>query len=142
MQNWFTYIVLIVVVTLSILNTFLMSVLERTREFGLLLALGATPRRIGTMVLLESLLLTLLGLAIGMLLGLAVSLYFLRYGFTFPGLKEIHAQFGLPGVIYPKITLASMALGPLVILSATLLAALYPATRLRKLDPVEAMHTV
>ena len=141
-QNWFTYIVLIVVVTLSILNTFLMSVLERTREFGLLLALGATPRRIGTMVLLESLLLTLLGLAIGMLLGLAVSLYFLRYGFTFPGLKEIHAQFGLPGVIYPKITLASMALGPLVILAATLLAALYPATRLRKLDPVEAMHTV
>jgi len=141
-QNWFTYVVLIVVVTLSILNTFLMSVLERTREFGILLALGATPRRIGGMVLLESLLLTVIGLVTGILLGLAVAIYFQQVGFTFPGMKELHAQFGLPGVIYPKITFVSLTLGPLVILLFTLLAALYPATRLRKLDPVEAMHTV
>jgi ABC-type lipoprotein release transport system permease subunit len=57
-------------------------------------------------------------------------------------MKEIHAQFGLPGVIHPKITLLSLTLGPLVILLFTLLAALYPATRLRKLDPVEAMHQI
>jgi ABC-type lipoprotein release transport system permease subunit len=141
-QNWFTYIVLIVVVTLSILNTFLMSVLERTREFGILLALGATPRRIGGMVLLESFLLTALGLLVGVMLGYFVALYFQRYGFTFPGMKELHAQFGLPGVIHPKITLVSLTLGPLVILLFTLLAALYPATRLRRLDPVEAMHRI
>ena len=141
-QNWFTYIVLIVVVTLSILNTFLMSVLERTREFGILLALGATPRRIGGMVLLESFLLTAIGLLVGVVLGYLVALYFQRYGFTFPGMKELHAQFGLPGVIHPKITLVSLTLGPLVILLFTLLAALYPATRLRRLDPVEAMHRI
>ncbi|MDH4133639.1 MAG: ABC transporter permease, partial [Gammaproteobacteria bacterium] len=68
-QNWVTYLVLIFIVTLSIMNTFLMSVLERTREFGIMLALGATPLRIGTVVMLESMLLTLLGLGVGVLLG-------------------------------------------------------------------------
>ena len=48
------YIALIVVVTFSILNTFIMSVLERTREFGIMLALGTTPLRIGALVFTET----------------------------------------------------------------------------------------
>jgi ABC-type lipoprotein release transport system permease subunit len=141
-QNWFTYVVLIVVVTFSILNTFLMSVLERTREFGIMLALGATPLRIGALVMLESALLTLLGLGIGVALGGAIAGYFYVEGFTFPGMQEIYAQFGLPGVITPKLSFASFTLGPSVIFVFTLLAALYPALRIRRLQPVEAMHAV
>lgn len=139
-QNWFTYIVLIVVVTFSILNTFLMSVLERTREFGIMLALGATPLKIGGLVLLESVLLTALGLAIGVGAGAAIAGYFYFEGFTFPGLKEIHAQFGLPGVITPKISFVTLTLGPAVIFAFTVTAALYPALFIRRLRPVEAMH--
>jgi len=141
-QNWFTYVVLIIVVTFSILNTFLMSVLERTREFGIMLALGATPWRIGAVVLLESVLLTLLGLAIGVSAGAAIAIYFYIYGFTFPGMEEIYAQFGLPGVITPKLSFAAMTLGPAVIFVFTVVAALYPALRIRRLRPVEAMHAV
>jgi ABC-type lipoprotein release transport system permease subunit len=70
---WFTYIALIAVVTFSILNTFLMSVLERTHEFGIMLALGATPRRIGALVLIETALLAGLGLAIGIGLGFTLA---------------------------------------------------------------------
>ena len=141
-QNWFTYVILIVVVTFSILNTFLMAVLERTREFGVMLALGATPLRIGLLVMLESVLLTLLGLAIGVALGGGIALYFYFNGFTFPGMKEIYAQFGLPGVITPKLSLAAFTLGPAVIFGFTLAAALYPALRIRRLRIVEAMHAV
>jgi ABC-type lipoprotein release transport system permease subunit len=141
-QNWITYLVLIFIVTLSIMNTFLMSVLERTREFGIMLALGVAPARLGAMVMLECALLTALGLAIGVALGGGLSLYFNLEGFTFPGMKEIYAQFGLPGEIYPKLTLAAFSVGPLVILFFTLLAALYPALRLRKLQAVEAIHAV
>ncbi len=139
-QNWFTYIVLIVIVTFSILNTFLMSVLERTREFGIMLALGATPLKIGGIVVLESVLLTLLGLAVGVGAGAAIAFYFYVEGFTFPGMKEIHAQFGLPGVITPKISFATLTLGPAVIFAFTVTAALYPALRIRRLHAVEAMH--
>jgi len=139
-QSWFIYIVLIVVVTFSILNTFLMSVLERTREFGIMLALGATPLRIGALVLLESALLAAIGLAIGVALGGAIAGYFRVVGFTFPGMKEIYAQFGLPGVITPQLSFVTLTLGPAVIFAFTLAAALYPALRIRRLRPVEAMR--
>ncbi len=141
-QNWFTYIVLIVVVTFSILNTFLMSVLERTREFGVMLALGATPYRIGVLVMLESTLLALLGLGIGMSCGTALAVYFHFEGFTFPGMAELYAQFGLPGVIHAKLSVVTLTLGPGVIFLFTVAAALYPAVRIRKLTPVEAIHGV
>jgi ABC-type antimicrobial peptide transport system permease subunit len=142
LQNWITYIALIVIVTLSIMNTFLMSVLERTREFGIMLALGASPLRLGAMVMLESAFLTLLGLAIGVAIGGSIAVYFHFEGFTFPGMKEIYAQFGLPGEIHAKLSVTSFTLGPVVIFAFTLLAALYPALKLRKLQPVEAIHAV
>ena len=141
-QNWITYIALILIVTLSIMNTFLMSVLERTREFGIMLALGVSPRQIGVVVALESLFLTLLGLALGIAIGGGISVWLHFTGFTFPGMKEIYGQYGLPGVIHPKLSVASFTLGPGVILAFTMLAAFYPALRIRKLQAVEAIHAV
>mgnify|MGYP001596118339 FL=1 len=139
---WFTYIALIVVVTFSILNTFIMSVLERTREFGIMLALGATPLRIGTLVFIETALLALIGLLIGLGIGILIAATLSKYGFTYPGLEELMGQYGLPGIIYPKLSATSILLGPAVILVFILLAALYPALRIRKLQPVEAIHAV
>lgn len=141
-QNWITYLALILIVTLSIMNTFLMSVLERTREFGIMMALGTSALRIGSMVMMESVFLTLLGLVIGVALGGGIAVYLHYEGFTFPGMKEIYAQYGLPGVIHPKLSFAGFALGPAVIFVFTVVAALYPALRVRRLRPVEAMHAV
>jgi len=140
--GWFMYIALIAVVTFSILNTFIMSVLERTREFGIMLALGATPLRIGSLVFTETVLLALLGLGIGIGLGVAVAGFLSVYGFTYPGLKELMGQYGLPGLIYPQLSMTSILLGPVVILVFILVAALYPALRIRKLEAVEAIHAV
>ena len=140
-QNWATYITLIIVVTFSIMNTFIMAVLERTREFGVMLALGATPLRIGLLLIIESTLLAFIGLVIGVVLGGSIAVYLNVHGFTFPGLKELHAQFGLPGVIHPKLSFVSFALGPAVIFVFTLLASLYPALRIRKLQPIAAIHS-
>jgi putative ABC transport system permease protein len=140
--GWFMYIALIAVVTFSILNTFIMSVLERTREFGIMLALGTTPLRIGALVFIETAFLALLGLAIGVALGLIVAGTLSVVGFTYPGLKELMGQYGLPGLIYPKLSATSVLLGPAVILVFILVAALYPALRIRKLEAVEAIHAV
>lgn len=142
LNGWIFYGSLIVIVTFSILNTFLMAVLERTREFGLMLAVGARPARIGALVMLESFLVTAIGLGIGLALGLGISVYFYVYGFTYPGLEEYGAQFGFPGVITPEISLLAVGLGPLAILVFTLVAALYPAIRIRRLRPVDALRAV
>jgi len=141
-SGWVMYIVLVAVITFSIMNTFLMSVLERTREFGIMLALGFKPFNIGKLVMMEAFILTLLALVIGTLIGIAVNYYFLINGLTFEGMEEIAAQYNMPATITPQISLESSLLGPLVILIFTLLAALYPAMKIRKLEPVEAMRHI
>jgi len=91
-------------------------------------------------VFIETTLLALIGLLIGLGIGILVAGTLSVYGFTYPGLKELMGQYGLPGLIYPKLSATSILLGPAVILVFILLAALYPALRIRKLQPVEAIH--
>jgi ABC-type lipoprotein release transport system permease subunit len=141
-NGWFMYGCLILIVTFSILNTFLMAVLERTREFGVMLALGTKPLFIGKLVMLESCLLTLVGLAIGLLLGTAITLYYYVYGFSYPGMAELGAEFGLSDTITPQLSILAFTLGPTAILAFTLIASLYPALRIRFLKPVDAMKSV
>lgn len=139
-SGWFMYIVLVAVITFSIMNTFLMSVLERTREFGIMLALGFKPINIGKLVMMEAFILTVFALVIGTLVGIGVNYYFLINGLTFEGMEEVAAQYNMPATITPQISIESSLLGPAVILVFTLLAALYPAMKIRKLEPVEAMR--
>jgi ABC-type lipoprotein release transport system permease subunit len=136
----FMYLVLIVLVAFSVLNTQLMSVLERTKEFGIVTALGVSPGRLGRLVLLEATLMGLLGLVIGVVLGGALVVWFSVYGFTFPGLDAMAGQFNLPDRIYLPVTPFGLLFGPSVVLLASMLATLYPMARLRWLEPVDAMR--
>jgi len=139
---WFMYGVLIILVAFSVLNTQLMSVLERTREFGVITALGIKPRKLASLVMLETMLMALIGLGIGVFLGWLVALYFNVVGFSYPGMEEVAARFNLPGKMYPSVTVFSMMLGPFVVFLFCLLASIYPAMRLYRLQPVDAMRAV
>jgi ABC-type lipoprotein release transport system permease subunit len=141
-SNSFMYIVLIVLVAFSVLNTQLMSVLERTREFGTMMALGLQPGRLSRLVMLETALMTALGLVLGIFVGLIINLYLSRVGFSYPGMDEVALKFNLPERIYPAISMASMTLGPTAVAVGSLLATLYPALRLYLLTPIEAMRAV
>jgi putative ABC transport system permease protein len=134
------YLVLIMVVAFSILNTFLMAILERTYEFGVMMAIGTQPGRLTRLVLAESAGMTLVGVTVGMLAGCLVTWYFMIHGIHLGGAAEISRQFGIPDTLYPRLTLISITAGPLAVLIITLLAALYPALRIRRLRPVEAMR--
>jgi len=141
-SNSFMYVVLIVLVAFSVLNTQLMSVLERTREFGTMMALGLQPARLSRLVVLETALMTALGLVLGIAVGLAINLYMSRVGFSYPGMDEVALKFNLPERIYPAFTLVSLTLGPAAVAIGSLLAALYPALRLYLLTPIDAMRAV
>jgi putative ABC transport system permease protein len=136
------YAVLIVLVAFSVLNTQLMSVLERTREFGVMMALGLSPGSLGRLVFLETAVMSLLGLALGCLLGGAISLYFQATGVYIPGMEEAMAQYNLPGELYPQVSLLSVLLGPGIVFIGCMAAAIYPALRLHTLQPVAAMRAV
>ncbi len=137
---WFTYSVLVVLVAFGVLNTQLMSVLERTREFGVMLALGMSPGRLARLVGIETLLLAALGLGLGLLGGGLLSWYLSVAGFIYPGVEEMMERFMLGGRIYPEVSLVSMLIGPLAVFVGAMLAALYPALRLFRLRPVAAMQ--
>jgi len=140
--GWFLYAALVFVVTFSILNTFVMSVLERTREFGVMLALGTRPAFLSRVVVLESVLLLLLGLAVGTLLGAGLTSYAGSHGVAFSSSEDLLAQWNMPSRIYPDVNLLSLTLGPVAIFLATLAASLFPVRRIRRLRPVDAMKAV
>ncbi|MCP4114160.1 MAG: ABC transporter permease [Desulfobacteraceae bacterium] len=133
------YLVLIVVVAASILNTFLMALFERTREFGILLAMGARPARLFKILFTESLFLTLLAAGTGLVAGSLLTLYFQRRGIDISGASEMLKQYGMTGRIYPRLSIVSALAGPLAVVATTLVSALYPALRVGRLSPMEAI---
>ncbi len=133
------YLILIVIIAFSILNTFLMVLFERTREFGVLLALGTTPGRLSRLLLIESTAMTLLGVVIGIVLGSLVTAYFEVHGIVISGTGDMLRQFGLPERMYPDLSALSIVIGSGIVLVITLLTALYPAHKARRLEPVKAM---
>lgn len=139
---WFMYAVLIILVAFSVLNTQLMSVLERTREFGVMMVLGVKPTRLGALVMTETALMSGLGLMIGAVIGLMLTYYLSIVGFSYPGMAEMAAQFNLPDRMYPSLSVLSILLGPGIIFICCLLASIYPALRLFFLQPVAAMRAV
>lgn len=139
----FMYLVLVLVVAFSILNTFVMTVFERTREFGVMMAIGTTPWRLVRVLMLESGMLTLLGVAGGIVLGASITLIFADVGiYMGQEAADFMRQYGLPPRIHPELSIWSATLGPAAIVLLTMLAAAIPALRVRRMRPVEAMRAV
>jgi putative ABC transport system permease protein len=136
------YGLLIIVVAFSILNTFLMAIFERKKEFGVMMAIGTSPRRLTKVLLIESMSMTVIGIVIGIILGIFVTYYFQLHGIDFAAGQELLSQFGITGRIYPKLSLLSVSIGPVMVLFFTFIAALYPALKVRRLRPVEAMTAI
>jgi ABC-type antimicrobial peptide transport system permease subunit len=124
------------------MNTQLMSVLERTHEFGIVMSLGLRPGRLSRLVLLETTLMGLAGLVIGAAVGGLFTLYFSINGFSYPGMDELASNFNLPSEFFPRVSVLSLLLGPTVVLIGSVLSAFYPALRLHWLRPVEAVRAV
>jgi ABC-type lipoprotein release transport system permease subunit len=139
---FFMYFILVILVSFSVLNTQLMSVLERTHEFGIIMALGLRPGRLGRLVIIETVLMGLMGTVLGMLAGALLTMWVSHVGFSIPGMEEMAVQFNLPSTMHPQLTLFSLTTGPAVVFIFTLLAAGYPALRMHWQNPVEAMRAV
>jgi ABC-type lipoprotein release transport system permease subunit len=138
-SGWLFFLSLIVIVAFGVLNTFLMSLLERRREFGLLLSLGMTGNKIVLLTLLEAIGLLVIGIIPGVLIGGGVILYFHKNGLSVPGSEEINKLWNLPMELYPELSLSYLMVGPIVVLSVTLLLVIPFSIRLRRLEPVEAL---
>ncbi len=133
---WFA--VVFAAMSFGLINTLLMAVFERTREFGLFQALGMPPRYILQQVLIESLILLIIGLVLGNLAAW-LTVTGLRDGIDLSAFAEGLALVGVSPVIYPALAIVDVVAANLIVMVLGVLASLYPAWRASRYVPVEAI---
>ena len=134
------YIVVFVAMGFGIVNTSLMAIFERVREFGLLRALGMKPWWVIRSVLTESLFILIVGIASGNFLGM-ISVFLMKdNGLNLAMFGEGAEFFGMSRVIFPVLTLHDVMSVNIIILFLGFIVSLYPAIRAAQITPVEAMR--
>lgn len=144
-QDAILFIVLLVVfaiVALGILNTQFMSLFERVREFGLLMAMGARPRWVMRLLVTESALLGAVGTLFGLGVGSTLIGHFGRAGLRLPVGEALSYFLPFPSVIFLRPSWAAHAFACAAVFLTSILATLPPALRAGRLKPAEALRHV
>jgi putative ABC transport system permease protein len=124
----------------GIVNTMLMAVLERTRELGMLAAIGMNRRKMFSMIMLESIFLSFVGGIAGMGIGEAVIALTARKGINLVKYSEGMEAFGYSAHLFPSIDTQFFITTAVLIILTGILASVYPARKAMKLNPVEALR--
>jgi putative ABC transport system permease protein len=136
-------VIIVMIAGIGILNLLLMAIYERTREIGLLGAMGLKPRQIATTFILEGALIGVVGVLAGTAMGLALNLSIMQVGMDysqFAGVTDYMAL--ISGRIYPTLGIANLPMRATIIFVIAALAALVPALIASRREPSEALHHV
>jgi len=144
MGSYIMQFIILLVIVFGIINTVLMGVLERTREFGLLRALGMSKSGLIYMVLLETLLLSILAVIIGWAVGGSIHLYVATYGIDFSGMIPEGTTFAgtfMDPIVYSELSSSRVIQLTGIVFLATLLSGIYPAIKASRIPPIEALKS-
>jgi putative ABC transport system permease protein len=125
----------------GIVNTMMMTILERTKELGMLMAIGMNRRRIFSMIMLETIFLTIVGAAAGMLAGWLIIESLGKTGIHFSSWGEGFEAIGFAATVYPVITPTFFLLITIMVIVTAIISSVWPARKALKLDPAEAIRT-
>jgi len=136
-------VVIIMISGIGILNLLLMAVYERTREIGLLGAMGLKPRQIATLFILEGTLIGVVGVVAGIGLGLILNGIFSQVGMDMSAYSSATEYMSLiSGRVYTTLGLSNIVWRGLTVIIISTLAAWIPANEAARREPAEALHFV
>lgn len=142
MMNYFGYVFLIIILfalAFGIVNTMLMVVMERTKEIGMLKAIGMVNRRIFSMIMLETIFLSIIGGLFGLAISILCVEYYGNYGFSLEAFKEGYNSLGFSSMIYPKNDWQFYISTTILVIITAILSSIYPARKALKLRAVDAI---
>jgi len=143
LENGFYYIflsIVLLIVAAGVMNTVLMSMLDRVREFGIMMALGCSRVHIALLVMVESLMLGVGGTVTGTGLGMGLVFYYQQVGIDMSDMMDSVERFYIDTVIHTEIDSDHLLITVLSVLASAALASLVPAWRASRLEPVEAIQ--
>jgi ABC-type lipoprotein release transport system permease subunit len=142
-QQFYAIFMVIILAALAfgIVNTMLMVVLERTKELGMLTAIGMNKKRVFRMIMLESVFLSLVGGVTGMIVSKVLIGLTSARGINFASYQEGFEAMGFAAHIYPDISTTFFVVVTVLIIVTGILSSIYPALKALKLDPAEALRT-
>ena len=123
-------------------NTMLMAVLERTRELGMLTAVGMKRKEVFGMIVLETLFLGMVAAPIGLFLGALTVSYFGAYGLDLSAYSGGMEKFGLQSIVYPTLESSVFLKVAIAVAITAIIGALYPAFKATRLKPGEAIRKI
>jgi putative ABC transport system permease protein len=138
-----TFIIMLIILLallFGIINTMLMAVLERTKELGMLMAIGMNRIKVFTMILLETVLLSLSGGIFGILFGWILIIWFGHAGIDLGAWSTAYKSMGFDTLVYTRLSLSISAEIALMVVVTGIVAAVYPALKALRLRPAEAVR--
>jgi putative ABC transport system permease protein len=133
-------IVILAALAFGIVNTMLMVILERRRELGMLMAIGMPGKVVFGMIVLETIVLSLTGAAIGMVLTVIAMAVLSRIGINLSVISQGLSQFGIADVLYPSLPLSMYPILTAMVVATAIAASIYPAVKALKLRPSQALR--
>ncbi len=133
-------VIILVAMAFGIINTMLMAILERQHELGMLMAVGMNRRKVFSMIMLETLFLTLVGAIVGVAVSVTVIQLSSQSGINFAAWADGFESWGYSALIYPVLSMTFYVVMTLLVILTGVFSSIFPARKALKLNPSEAIR--
>lgn len=143
LMDQYSYIMIVIILfalTFGIVNAMLMSILERTREIGMLMAIGMNKRKVFMMILMETIFLSVTGAVLGIFLSIITVGITGKYGINFASVAEGLEALGYSAFVYPTVKTMFYIIITITVIITAGIASIWPARKALKLQPASAIR--
>jgi len=139
--SYIIVIIILIALSFGIINTMMMTVLERRREIGMMVALGTSRGRLMLLILLETFFLTIVGIPVALIAGFLVTGYYQRNGLDLSGMgRDMMQSFGFDPMIYPSFPADKLPGIIILVFLAAVFSSLFPAWKSLQMNPAETLQ--